>query len=156
MALSPTWSPDGARLAYSAMLDRPDVIGGKPARQAMMSRSLWLIDADGAEPRQLTDGPGYRDERPLWSADGSHLLFARLDAEDRASLWIVPVEDGEPRQMVEKLTPAPEWFGTYGHVAWDRLFDWWRGPSVVIERTSWEDGAPDEILVARAPEGGEE
>ena len=29
--------------------------------------------------------------------------------------------------MVDELTPAPEWFGYYGHVAWDDLFDWWRG-----------------------------
>lgn len=28
-------------------------------------------------------------ERPLWSADGSTILFARFDENDRASLWMV-------------------------------------------------------------------
>jgi dipeptidyl aminopeptidase/acylaminoacyl peptidase len=123
-----------------------------------MDRSLWLIDADGAEARQLTTDPGYRDERPLWSADGSHLLFARLDAEDRASLWLTSVEGGEPQQVVEELTPAPEWFGTYGHIDWAQHFDWWRGD--VRSATTTEQPSPPppatptrEITLA-APEAG--
>ncbi len=68
-----------------------------------MARRLWMIDADGGEPEQLTDDPGYRDERPLWSADGSHLLFARFDAENRASLWLISLETGEPQRMMDVI-----------------------------------------------------
>ncbi len=127
VALSPVWSPDGTHLVYSAMPEEEDLVGGEVAREAMMGRRLWMIDADGREAEKLTDDSDYRDERPLWSADGSHLLFARFDAEDRASLWLVPLEAGEPQQVVEELTPAPEWFGNYGHIAWHQCFDWWRG-----------------------------
>jgi len=132
-AFSPSWSPDSTRLAYVAMPDEGDLVGGDDARLGMMERHVWVVNVQG-EPQlqQLTDDPAYRDERPLWSADGSHLLFARMDAEGGASLWLIPAAGGEPRRVVDELTPlpgpAPGWFGYYGHVDWDQLFDWWRGP----------------------------
>ena len=132
-AFSPAWSPDGIHLAYVAMPDEGDLVGGEDARLGMMERRIWVINAQG-EPQlqQLTDDPAYRDERPLWSADGSHVLFARMDAEGGASLWLIPAAGGEPQRVVDELTPLPGpasgWFGYYGHVEWDQLFDWWRGP----------------------------
>jgi dipeptidyl aminopeptidase/acylaminoacyl peptidase len=113
------------------MPDRGDVGGGELARQALMGRCLWVMSIDGGhQAQQLTDDPAYRDERPLWSTDGSHILFARLSTENQASLWLIPADGGEPLQVVKELTPAPEWFGYYGHIEWNGLFDWWRGPTV--------------------------
>lgn len=125
-ALSPAWSPGGTRLAYSAGPTGEDW-GGEPVRQLMMARRIWLAGADGAGLQRLTDDPAYRDEYPLWSADGSHILFVRLDAEGRVSLWLASVDGGEPQLVVEELTPAPDWFGNYGHITWGQYFDWWRG-----------------------------
>jgi Tol biopolymer transport system component len=135
VAFSPAWSPDGAQLAYVAMPDEGDLVGGEDARLGMMERRIWVADTQGeSQLHQLTDDPAYRDEHPLWSADGSHLLFARLDAEGRASLWLIPAGGGGPHRVVDELTPLPGpasgWFGYYGHVDWDQLFDWWRGPVV--------------------------
>jgi hypothetical protein len=119
-------------MAYVAMPDEGQ--GAEPARRALMQRRIFVANTRGApQPRQLTDDPAYRDEYPLWSADGASILFARFDAEDHASLWLVSAQGGEPRRVVDALVTAPQpsplWLGYYGHVDWDTLFDWWRGPA---------------------------
>ena len=127
VAFSPSWSPDGQQIAYVAAPDIGPVAGGEPAREGIRKRRIWAMDADGSNPRQLTNDPKYRDERPLWSADGSYILFARL-VDEQASLWLMRADGNEQRQVVDELTPSPGQFGYYGHVDWDQFFDWWRGP----------------------------
>jgi Tol biopolymer transport system component len=126
-AISLAWAPNGARLAFSGMADRAD-LSGDLVRQELMQRRIWIFNLQG-EPQlqRLTDTTSYREERPRWSADSSHILFARLDVRGRASLWIVDVEGGSPLQVVDELTPAPDSIGSYGHIEWDYWFDWWRG-----------------------------
>jgi Tol biopolymer transport system component len=134
-AFSPAWSPDGVHLAYVAMPDRGDLVSEEEMRLGMMERHIWVVNAQGKpQPQRLTDDPAYRDERPLWSADGSHLLFARMEAEGPASLWLIPAGGGDPHRVVDELTPWPSralwgWFGYYGHIDWNELFDWWPGQS---------------------------
>ena len=126
-AASPAWSPDGAWLAYSAMPDRAGLELDEAVPPELMQRRIWVSSVDATSRRMLTDSPGYRDEFPLWSGDGSTLLFARLDAAGRASLWIVPAAGGPPQQMVGEITPAPDPLGAFGHISWSQFFDWTRG-----------------------------
>ena len=42
---SPAWSPDGTKIAYIGDIYDDDQYGGE----------IWLMDADGGNPRQLTD-----------------------------------------------------------------------------------------------------
>jgi Tol biopolymer transport system component len=128
-AFSPAFSPDGRQIAYVAAPDVGFVGGGDLAKAGAAQRRICVMNADGSDQRPLTDDPAYRDERPLWSANGSHVLFARMDEQDRASLWIVAAEGGIPRQVVDNLTldEVTGWFGYYGHIDWDDLFDWWQG-----------------------------
>jgi dipeptidyl aminopeptidase/acylaminoacyl peptidase len=128
----PAWSPDGRRIAYVAMPDEGDLGGGEAARRGLMGRRIWVMTVAGDSPaRLLTDDPVYRDEYPLWSAEGSHILFVRMDAEGGVSLWLVSAEGGKPFPVVDGLEvvggpPSDAWFGYYGYVDWQPLFDWWR------------------------------
>ncbi|MCX7682241.1 MAG: hypothetical protein N2508_09825 [Anaerolineae bacterium] len=143
-AASPSWSPDGAFIAYAAAPDAGTTIaGGEEARQTLMQRRIFVVNTHGSpQPRPITDAPAYRDERPLWSHDGSAILFARLDDQNRASLWLIPSAGSTPRKVVDELTPAPDWFGYYGHINWDDLFDWWRGSSGEPQGTSSPTAQP--------------
>lgn len=77
----PLFSPDGKSLVYRS--DR----GG--------SNDVWVVDVGGGAPRQLTNWPGLEDS-PVWSADGTEVLFI-ADRESRlGDVWRVSRAGGTP------------------------------------------------------------
>ncbi|TFG42366.1 MAG: hypothetical protein E4H41_11020, partial [Gemmatimonadales bacterium] len=75
------WSPDGSMLVFQS--DR----GG--------TEDLWVVDATGGAPRQLTSWPGEESD-PRWSADGTEVYF-RADREALfGDAWRVSAAGGEP------------------------------------------------------------
>jgi Tol biopolymer transport system component len=127
----PDWSPDGQRIVF---VSQPDIgMGpggsGSELEKLAADRRIWVMDADGSDQRPLTDDPAYRDEHPQWSADGSQILFARLDGERRASLWLMPSNGGAPQRVVDTIGPSGGGLmGYYTNIGWEAMFDWWRGP----------------------------
>src|SRR5438552_18354172 len=58
----PAFSPDSKTLAFFSSA------GEKEQRQ------LWIVDADGSDPKKITDLKGYA-ARPRWSHDGKQIAF---------------------------------------------------------------------------------
>ena len=83
--LTPVWSPDGSRIAFS-------------------NGHIYVMDADGTGLTQLTSVGGV-DQWPTWSPDGSTIAFSNsgfspLDdnAQSRTmTIWTVPASGGIPR-----------------------------------------------------------
>lgn len=63
----PAWSPDGSTIAYVR-----ETGGDRPAT------GIWLMDADGSNPRPATPGPA--DSSPAWSSDGDRIAFSRMQS----------------------------------------------------------------------------
>lgn len=134
-ALSPRWSPDGKRLAFVSGPNVQEDGNGNDVPEGLARRRIAVMDADGSSLSALTADGRYRDECPRWSADGGHILFARVDGGRTsslpASLWAVPSTGGSPVEVAEEMSPflsESDPLGLeleyYGHREWDRYFDW--------------------------------
>jgi Tol biopolymer transport system component/DNA-binding winged helix-turn-helix (wHTH) protein len=100
----PSWSPDGKRIAFVSVRK-----GG-----------IWLIDANGGEPKPLTTF----GSRPSWSPDGTEIAFqsaedieygwTAYDALPPSAIWIVDVASRKTAALTVAGNPsgghcAPSW-----------------------------------------------
>jgi hypothetical protein len=81
---NPVWSPDGSQIVFVRGADAFDI---------------YLITANGAELRQLTDGPAH-ENLGGWLPDGRHILFGEPNM-DGLLLRLLNIRDGS----VEDLFP---------------------------------------------------
>ena len=121
-ASQPVWSPDSQRLVFSALVGPlpEETEDGKPLPKARVidrifyrldgvgfihehRHHLFLIDAAGGEPQQLTDGD-WDEKDAAWSPDGTRIAFASSRAEDRwrvpcCDLYILSLENNQPGEL---------------------------------------------------------
>ncbi len=93
----PAWSPDGAKLAYSAKTNGV--------------RQIWIYDFATQEERQLTTGPGHK-ENPSWASNSRHIVFNSSDGAI-SELYLVNLNQPE----VVKINPGP---GQKHYPSWAR------------------------------------
>jgi Tol biopolymer transport system component len=87
--ITPTWSPDGTRVAYVNNRN------GDP---------LFVADSAGADARQILDPvPGVlHNHNPVWSPDGEWIYFVRgLEPTDAMDVWRIRSSGGPPERMTE-------------------------------------------------------
>lgn len=98
---APSWSPDGKKIAYSALT------GG--------TRQIWIYDLSSKEEIQLTDGYGHK-ENPAWAPNSQHLVF-NSTTENKAELFIIHLNQKKVTQITqgpgEKRFPAWESFTNF-------------------------------------------
>jgi len=88
--LTPVWSPDGSRIAFS-------------------NGHIYAVNADGSGLTQLTFGTTV-DQWPSWSPDGSTIAYSNsgstpLDSNtdsDTLEIWTVPAGGGTPTRLTHR------------------------------------------------------
>jgi Tol biopolymer transport system component len=110
-AQSAAWSPDGSRLAFASIKDRNGLRCGSD--ECWYAGELYTAAADGTGLRRLTANEG-DDARPVWSPDGSRLLFTsdrNLPEGDSNEVYSI-ASDGSCLTWLTNGTPAsgaPAW-----------------------------------------------
>jgi Tol biopolymer transport system component len=78
---------------------------------------IWLAEADGSNPVQLTRGPGRWQGSPRWSPDGRRIVFNSRGEDGYSDVWTIDIGGGSPR----RVTSGPL---TEGGASWSRDGRW--------------------------------
>ena len=86
----PRYSPDGTRIAFIS--DRAG------------QTNLWVMDADGSNPRQVQSSMDTRVTMPEWTADGEYILVAQ-----GGGIWMYHVDGGTGIEVVSSDGGSASW-----------------------------------------------
>jgi TolB protein len=105
-SFAPTWSPDGARIAY--------VRGVEPSGATI----LWVMNAEGTEKRRLAATSSA--DHPAWSPDGGRIAFSAGGSQD---IYVLDVRDRQVRRLFNTPLLAeslPDWSPDGQRIAYER------------------------------------
>ena len=105
---SPVVSPDGATVAF---------IGGKKMRE-----QIWLVDADGTQPRKLAGDEGDLFGAVAWSPNGKRIAYTRARFEygygAKGVIEILDLKGKTNSSTALSTTSALSLAGLGGPLAW--------------------------------------
>lgn len=100
---TPSWSPDGTKIAYSA--------------GSRYNYSIWVMNVDGSNPVKLTGGVGLVDLSPKWSSDGSRIVFHRIkyieEHHEGDFIYIMNANGSNQKMLISGQNPSISPDGLY-------------------------------------------
>ena len=127
-AQRPRWSPDGSRLAYTAITDQ--------------KQGIWIHDLADGQTRHLSQDAWF-DLHPTWHPDGQRITYASDRTGTGFDLWEVDLPTGLHWRLSSRAgdETEPAWSADGQHVVYIHTEnDRW---SLILRR----HGEPEEVLV---------
>lgn len=81
---SPNWSPDGKKIAFSSKTNG--------------IRQIWIYDIEKGEEKQLTTGPGDK-ENPSFAKDSIHMVYNTTSPTH--DIYIISLDNPHPKRLTE-------------------------------------------------------
>lgn len=97
-----SWSPDGRRIVTRRVVDG--------------NSEVFVLDADGSNPRNLSNDPAAYDGWPCWSPDGRRIAFAG-GGPDHGNRYLYLIDPDGTRRTQLTFPPAPGAFRYDTHPA---------------------------------------
>ncbi len=96
---SPSWSPDGRRIAFAS--DR---------KGDLVKFDIYVMDANGGNQRRLTNNLHY-DGTPSWSPDGKRIAFSS-SRDGNGEIYVMGANGGNQRRLTKHggHDGAPAWY----------------------------------------------
>ncbi|MFS8638343.1 MAG: amidohydrolase family protein [Gemmatimonadota bacterium] len=88
----PKWSPDGTKIAFTS--DRDGI------------ENIWIVDADGSNPRQITKERERQVMDPIWTPDGQYIIarkhFRNTRSLGAGEMWMWHIGGGSGLQLTKR------------------------------------------------------
>ena len=135
---APTWSPDGQKITFTSFRDQHRL-----QERAPIYGEIYVMNADGTNPINLTQSPEKPEGASSWSPDGKQIAFQSSGISKwgdglQWDIWVMEADGGNPRNLTNHHTQdeTPDWSPNGNQIAFssDRNRDW----EFEIEVRNWE------------------
>lgn len=92
----PAFSPDGTKIAFYVSSGSTDTI-------TFDESHIWIMQADGSEPQNLTASIAGSHLNPKWSPDGTQIVFTVIDDQNNFQIWLVDSDGSKASNLTGGL-----------------------------------------------------
>ena len=86
----PAWSPSGDKLAFSWHID------------GFRKEAIYIVNRDGTDPQEIVGDLTTRATDPIWSPDGTELLYTKLNKNSGLQTFKIALDGGKPVQLTHE------------------------------------------------------